>query len=625
MTTIIQPLIVTPRPYVGESINGFILRTSELNGYETPTIMMHQVGMTSGEMNANIPRFEKMIPLYGRAASAFDAMGYKRMWVDRFCKRAPILQFDLPSIYIKGKSTHICVECVAENGYIDAFFDLKHAIACPIHCKKPIQSCQECGSRLKRHRQGLLKCHCGFDLSASQGEVVEDLPTLGLLSLLHSKLLGKPMEMTLLKDRLGFPVDHLEAMSLKTLIAIIGRMEGRDVDTHHCSKPQHKNVTAALAVARAAKALAHWPDGFYEFLKRLDSEDGSKKGFGLRKQFESFFGSFFKSGLPANEVEFFKEEFVRFGSEHWKQGYVSKKLARGLGKGENIVGVYGMAEALGVMPSTVRSMVKKGLISGNTVSAHGSTRHIFDLAPGLPFRMDAGASLTGRKAAALIGLPVSVLKVLRDKGLYEVQHIANPIAAYHENDVVVFRNKLLGNSPTTLLVPTEAHISLKQIMLMKTGSDEVKAAMIQEIISGQLIPVGEFGDGVEAMVFLRADVHRILQECKQEHLGLMTIVTAAKLLHCDPLVVKGLYRDGLLAGDKKPSGTYINLSSLERFGAQYVSCASIASDRLTNSNKLLRLCEKANIHLHWFPRVIGDNPQPFFARQDLELLSTWIN
>lgn len=616
----IQPLLVTPRPCTGESLNGFILRTSELNGYETPTVMMHSVGMTNGEMNANIPRFEKLIPLYGRPASEFEVMGYKRNWNNRFQKRAPILHFDLPSIYVTGKVINICPECILDNGYIDAFFDLQHAIACPVHARTPISDCPSCGNPLKRYRQGLLKCSCGFDLSEARGAEVEHLPTLGLLSILRNKLLGIPLDLDLVKTRLGFPVDHLADMSLTTLIGIIGRMQGRIPDSHFCDEPQHKNVTVAQSLERAANALAYWPEGFNDYLRSLDSEDGSKKGFGLRKQFESFFGSFFKSGLPANEVAFIKVAFIQFGSANWKQAYVTKRLAKDTGVGETIVGVYGMAAALGVMPSTVRNMVKKGMIHGNAVDVNGLTRHFFDLTHGLPFQKVKGPSLTVRQAAAWIGLPVSVLKILRAKGVYAVRRIANPTSSYCEKDLAAFKKKLLASSENQLTLPTKDHVSLRQIMLMKTGSNEIKASVVSDVLSGKLISVGKSGDCVGELVFVRSDVYSLIEERKKNHFGTVTVVMASRTLHCDPVVVKNLYRDGFLKGDKKPGGIYICKDSLSGFAEQYVTCASIASERRLSSSKLVKLCEERVIELHWFSRGVGQNPQPFLKRHDALLL-----
>lgn len=624
--TDIQPLVVTPRPYAGESLKGFILRTSALNGYDSPSVMLGAAGMLHGEMHAMIPPIEKLAPLYARTPQEFAEMGYRRPWNDRFTKSAPILHHHLPTAYTETKHARVCPECVLERGFVEAFWDLRHAIACPVHGREALRACPECGKRLTWFRPGLLTCACGCDLAHHRGAEVAHLPTLGLLGLLRSKLMGLPMDHALLTGHLGFPVEPLDAMSLPTLIGIIGRFEGRPPGYNHRIHPDRPLPPPERVLGRSADALAHWPQGFYDYLQNLEPEEGSKKGFGLRRQFESFFGSFFKSGLPESEVAFIREAFLRFGSEVWKQGYVSKALNRDSGLGRNVVGIYGLAKALGVMPSTARNLVAKGQIQGTPITANGRTRLLFDLDQPLPFRTGPGVSLSLRRAAAWLGLPVSVLRLLRDQGRYTVHHLADPTAAYHMRDLQAFRERLLACAPDIRIRASTSCVTLSQAMQMKAGTPLIKAALVGAVLDGEVLPLGRDGDQAEELVFDRAEVEAFLRQRKEEHFGSMTVVATAKFLHCDPVVVKHLYRDGVLAGEKKPRGIFIRTESAKAFREDFISCAAIASMCRTQSNNIVQRCEQENIPIQWFPRGRNQSPQPFVDRATArEVWGAWLS
>ena len=247
-----------------------------------------------------------------------------------------------------------------------------------------------------------------------------------------------------------------------------------------------------------------------------------------------------------------------------------------------------------------------------TVGDH--TRMLFDLGQGLPLSTAEGTSFSLRKAAAWLGLPVSVLKLLRAKGHFEVRHIANPTASYHELDLVALRDKLLGFCSNCPVTSTDGCVTLAEVMRMKAGTPQIKAAFIAAIGDGVVEPIGTEGGGLADLVFSRAEVDAFMLNRKTSHFGSTTVVAAAKSLHCDPSTVKNLCRDGLLACVQKARGLFVLNEALEKFSEKYISCAAIASRCGTNSHRIIRLCEENQIDLVWFPRSENQRPQPFVER-----------
>lgn len=610
----IMPLVLTPRPYKFESLKGFILRSSEANGYTSPTTMLSSAGLTNGEMISIIPPLEKLAPLFNLSTAEIVKLGYRKPLGSPSAKHIWLHNHQLPTYYLNIKVPKICTECIVESGFTESFWDLKHAIACPKHNRYLLKTCPDCKKQLSWFRLGLLTCKCGCDLSKHRGEVLDNQPVLGLLAFLRNQLKREPHDNNLLRERLGFPVEHLRTLTLAELLSIIVKFENKG-NYSKSTLENHKCNQEGLTLAKVSQALENWPEGLYQYLDSFHDERASPQGFGLRKQFESFCGSLFKSDIPKEKIAFIKDAFIKFGTDEWKQAYVTNKLDGGTGQGKQLVGICGVANALGVMNSTAKKIVKQELIPNTVVTYNGRSRMLFDLDQGMPFKASIGASYTVRKAAAWLGLPVSVLKTLRKQGDYEVRHIANPTTAYHQLDLNAFRDRLLACRTVSTLNLLDECLTLKQVMLMKTGADAIKASFVSAILSGKLLSIGSIDESVDGMQFTRSDVMQFMVVSKREFFGLITVVAAAKQLHCDPLVVKNLYTDGIVSGNQQSNGLFIRQDSLDAFGERYVSCAAIASKQSSNSTKIVSLCKKNMIALHLFPRAIGQNPQPFVERK----------
>ena len=64
MNNQIQQLVITPLPMPTESMMGLILRTSEINGYQSPFTILRYAGMTENEIRSAKPPIDKLAKLY---------------------------------------------------------------------------------------------------------------------------------------------------------------------------------------------------------------------------------------------------------------------------------------------------------------------------------------------------------------------------------------------------------------------------------------------------------------------------------------------------------------------------------------------------------------------------------
>lgn len=599
----ISPLVITPPPLRHESLKGYIIRVTEMNGYSTPNIMLSAAGMNANEKSSIIPPLEKLAPLLNTNVSELKKLGYRRPNGMTSAKHIWINNHQLPTYYLNIKSPKICNECIVEKGFAESFWDLKYAIACPKHGRLLMKSCPNCNKQLSWNRPGLLICKCGYDLSQHKAEQLNNPAVLGLLGFMRNQLMRDVQDFKLLESKLGFPVEHLKSLTLGELLSFITKLENKSI--HLISvDPVQKDE---FLLIKTSQVLKNWPNGFYECLDSFKEQGASLEGFGLRKQFESFCGSLFKSDIPHKKMAFIKNALIEYGNHHWKQGYIFN----GQDNPRKVVGIYGLAKVMGVMPSTAKNLVSRGWITGKTSKLNGRTRHFFDINHDLPFKSAVGKTFTLRKAAAWLELPKCVLKILRELGEFEVNHIAKPFIAYHELDLMVFRDRLLKTIPTNSHFIQGEHITLKNVLQMKTGLPQIKANFVKAILNSEFKPLGSIDGSVKGMIFPSDQVRRFVEIQRRSLSGCCTVVQAAEQLHCDPLVVKRLALDEILLSVLKPNGLFIENTSITDFGSKYISCAYIAKKYKTSSQKILAHCSEGNLSIMWFPRYGNNKPQPF--------------
>lgn len=112
----IQPLVITPSPVTGESVLGFILKASEVNGYASPMKLLHYAGMDDNEARSARPPLDKLAPLFGKTSEELKAAGLDNI---SECKGryVEVMGHNIPSMFTSCKHASLCIECVKENGY----------------------------------------------------------------------------------------------------------------------------------------------------------------------------------------------------------------------------------------------------------------------------------------------------------------------------------------------------------------------------------------------------------------------------------------------------------------------------------------------------------------------------
>lgn len=575
-----QQLLVTPIPQNGESYMGFLLRTSEANGYSSINAMMRLAGVSENEMRSARPPLAKLAPLYGRKVEDFSALGDTTTATGRYL---PVMGHCLPAIYLRSKHARLCPECVEEDGHVSAFWELRHATACHRHRKRALETCPVCDRKLDWWRKGLTTCTCGHDVREEDRDEVTSVAVLTLLAVIEAKLRDQELKEESLTYA-GFPVKGLKGMNLSTLLGILYRLENF-LDEQDGVSPEH------AALETAADIFNAWPTGFHRYLERVHAPKADLQANGLRGQFESFYEAFFK-GLPKDEMKFMHEAFVDFGQEHWKQAAIHPRLQ---GKHpSNIVGIEGLAKAIGVMPATARHLVATGTIPVHAQHPKNG-RMLFDLTQQMPFAFAEGKSLSLDNAAKILDLPVAVLRAYRARGYFQARYLASPLKLFHEKDVTELKAELMKGCSRIEIEDEVRYKTLRKVMLQKLGPSEVKAALIDAIKKRKIVPAGIAGTQPGDLVLEARAVKEFLRSMTEDCMDSVSVETCIELLDCDERTIRLLIQAGHLEYMHSDFGLRITRKTFDDFHGKFISLRALSHIKKLTIHELRNLCDEMAI------------------------------
>ena len=335
-----------------------------------------------------------------------------------------------------------------------------------------------------------------------------------MLELIKRKLHGDPIDVPNLSI-LNFPLQEIENVSIATLLGILGRLQPGS------KRKTNFNFSTDISVEMNALKLAagmfkQWPEGLYDHLESSNEFNPFVTKSTLHSQFKRFCFSFFRSGLPKNEIKFLEKAFLSFGNDRWKtRGFIDLRYSNKLNTMNNIVGLTGLAKHLGIMRPTAEKLVKKGIVVGRSVETANSTRLIFDLSL-IPFTKAEGNRHRARKAAKFLDLPLKLLSMLRESGTYKMKRLAWGLDGYSELDLIEFRESLLSKAPILDNIVGSEFISLKKIMRKKLRDQSTTARIVDAVLKCEIVPVGRIEGAIGSIVFNKKDIDNYYLIKKQE-------------------------------------------------------------------------------------------------------------
>lgn len=592
---------------------GYALRVSQANGFQTPWSLFVRAGLEQYEIRGSGLKYEKLAALCACSVERLGAIAYSRPDGDRECTllNHSVLPSDLSLEHPK-----VCLQCVQRQGFIEAHWDLGLMIGCPVHSCFAVTSCPKCNQPLGWYRPALLRCRCGASLAEAKTNPLNEREA-SLLEILRAKVLGL---LPFADFGAGLPIEDLYRLELRGLLKLISDLgESTLVSTDGTS-----DRNAQCAVSVAADVLSKWPERFFLLLENLGARILSGP-FDLRRQFAPLYNALLRQGRHFyGSNDFLRKAFLDFVSNRWGRFSVDPRLMKDLRSGATprFITRTELARSLGVDPrsSLLRATAEVAAnqpANSESLRVVGTSRTVFDRSAVQAIGNSPGRVVQIRTAAKMIGIPVAVLRNLKESGDYETKHLVPSSPGFHELDIEAFIGKLLDRAAAVAGPDLSQYIGFTKAMSGRYGAADGKAKLVRSMLSG-IVPIVRDGSiQLGALLIPRAHFKCFAENERSRGQGnTRTPTEAARLLQCDIGSIPELVERGLLDGARTPTGLRISDTSIDEFSQKYIPLRSIAIRLATSGRALLRFCQTNGICLLIVHRKWGHERQAFVNTAD---------
>ena len=602
-------LVVTPRPRGDESLPGYLLRLSEANGCASPWWLYQIAGLRQSETRSCNPRLTKLSLLVGHDPDLLAAIRFRRdpaggVWGD-------LLGHKLLPVDLSLHDAKFCPQCASSTGYINGHWQLALITGCDIHQRRPMRICRSCTRRIRWFRPGLIKCVCGSSLLDQETPALSSNES-SLLAILRRKFLGlfPPSPPT---GKL--PEDLLAQLELHTMLATLQTLGRQRL---HADREDSTCDPEALINA-SARVFIDWPSGFHSLLADIAKCADPTRAYG---SLHTFLYKAHALGTTA-EAEFLRQAFFAFldsYSEHHSRARAA--IIQSVPKcrfGQRYVCSARIAVKAGVQPVTATRFLK-----GHSKTIHVKTRRgerLWIDVQDANVTPKSGRVLRIRDAAAYLDVPVSLLRALRQAGVYRAHSVLPSKPGFHTADLDAFAQALTVHAVSR----TEGTLVSEPVMLrdvLRNPHDDVqvKLHLIRAILSGTLEPLVADHSQISHLEFRPCNLENVLSSARMAIAGL-SARRVATLLECDPACVPGLVQEGYLAARSAAGVLKVSQESVELFRAAWRSLASLAKELKTSSRSLTTICVARAIPMLKIHTGRRGHHQPFVRICDQLLLS----
>ncbi len=575
-------LVVTPKPQPSESLIGYVIRLTEANGYDTPGRILCYAGYaSSSDLNFSCD-LSLLAGIVGHDAEDWVKVSYRRSLSGK-CGPVYLGEHQIsegrPFRVVTPKRTSVCPQCVLDKGYLDRFWDLTLATCCPIHACKAVRNCPSCKKSVSWLRPGLLTCRCGASLG-DRAYPCADKDELEMVRLLKAKF-DEP-SLNRYENKVGFPIEDLAKLSFDhcaTLLFILGQ--------HIQGLSSQEALTAPDVVATvAARALRHWPRGFHNALRKLGArgEFGQDVRRGLRDTYGALYRNLSKQKKAGFDTSFIIREFDQFLSREF-----AKELLREISLSQT--------NALWLAHSmSLDSICSRFAISRKQLGSwcgHNDVEHermtpeqllhfVTETQIVAYIKVASERRIMQRKAAALVELPVAVLKGLVQLGLVRTQNESGRAASFSRSEIEALSLRLarVGGAVDASFPSAANLVSLARILeISRFWSKLGKAQLVVDILDGKVLPVGRSGPTLRQLYFDKTVIHEYIDERRAELTGgRCTFSFAAKVLQCSHAAVGELVSLGHLRSVDGPNLRRLERVQVQAFSDAYVTLGAIAQE-----------------------------------------------
>ncbi len=315
-------LLRTPRPMPDENFLGYVLRISDVNGYENPQWFIRKVvqkGLFTNYFKESID-LSPLAAFFGVSVDVLKALMYQP--VSRGESRSEIRLIACGGVMMRRllRLAHpkICPACIRETGYIRWAWDLVPVTVCPNHKIVLLDKCPNCRKPISWNRWKLGACGCGCNwLDISPTIVENDETTL-------SRLIYKLCNLTTNTYKDSKSSNPLFRLNLEGVISAIFVVASRyDRYGMHYKGSILSNSQIHQLLVNAYRVFDDWPNNYYEFLELIRGQNPNIwTDRGVGREFSVFHRALHKE-LISKQFDFMRDAYRYYLVNRWDGGYLS--------------------------------------------------------------------------------------------------------------------------------------------------------------------------------------------------------------------------------------------------------------------------------------------------------------
>jgi len=342
----IKRLQACPDPEPFESLMGYLLRLTMLNGYDHVAQLFQIAGYVGRAYDFQRLNLEGLSALVNQPENTLRDLTYQCVGN----RKRLFLGNAVPSMFLQSRHTRICPTCIHEDGFFPAYWDLRLLTCCEEHRSYLVDTCPSCSRKIQWYRPMWNLCNCGYDFKSIVPEIADE-KTLKVNRMILTAITGdegQVLNVTLPAELQKANPDGLLKSVMTVGMWAVGQHEKRMDDILRMSGV----AEISQMMSAAYDIFTDWPKNFNKFLSQVQGRAKSRKS--NQTYFSREFGSLYLNTVYHTDGQLttmFKEAFWKYADKPLTQPQpVKKEITRGLK-------LYGAADDAGITVVALRKMV----------------------------------------------------------------------------------------------------------------------------------------------------------------------------------------------------------------------------------------------------------------------------
>jgi|GEM_PF-5305679 hypothetical protein len=287
------PVYSKRRP--NESLLGFCIRVAEDNGVGNPLHVAWDAGIDISTVEAIATKpvdLTGLAELTGHPLTRLVLMSYRQIAAT---KCVNFLGHPLPKELVTVSHRRVCPECLTQERYHRAIWDLTISTVCHVHCRRLLTHCPNCREKLGWTRALVTHCRCGQDLRRFRSDRVPKRECTGL-AIIADRLEGiQPRHPIHRQLRL------MEPGGLAQMLLYMGWFGTGAIKRPRPIKLLSEGVGIHQLVNNGFSACSDLPQSMWAYLDRLAATKGHRQGrWGIVKTFGPLSSWILSSDMPGD-------------------------------------------------------------------------------------------------------------------------------------------------------------------------------------------------------------------------------------------------------------------------------------------------------------------------------------